>query len=87
MKTEVACDVCGERMPSEIARFDVGTERDLCEEHYFIAKIEDAKQEKETLVRWLESTHLKRLRELDQKIVLLEAEHQSSRTARQLGSQ
>jgi hypothetical protein len=72
MKTEVACDVCGKRMPPESAFYDVGSERDLCAEHYREAMLAEAKSERAALAEWLESTHLKRLRELDSRIAELE---------------
>jgi hypothetical protein len=65
------CDECGLEMPAADARRDIGSERDLCSHHYREAKLEEALAERARLQKWLDATHLKRLRELDTKIAAL----------------
>ncbi len=74
MKTEVACDVCGKRMRAEESFYDVGSEQDLCAEHYRETLLTEAKRERADLAEWLESTHLKKLRDFDARISELESQ-------------
>lgn len=71
-KKTVICDVCGLEMEASKAHYDIGSERDLCDAHFRAAQLEAAKAERDKLIEWLEATHLKRLRELDQCIAELE---------------
>lgn len=72
MKVTVSCDVCGKVMMVEDARWDVGSERDLCPEHDRETTLAEAKAKRQELAQWLENTHLKSLRELDALIAALE---------------
>lgn len=73
-KKTVICDVCGIEIDAYSANYDVETEQDLCEKHYLERQLIDAKRDRDELAKWLEETHLKRLRELDTKIASLENE-------------
>jgi hypothetical protein len=72
MKVTVACDICKKVIPVEEAQFDVGNEWDLCPEHFKEQTLIQAKQKRAELATWLENTHLKNLRELDELIAELE---------------
>ena len=71
-KKTVTCDVCGIEMNAGDAYWDTGNERDLCAEHYRQTKLTEAKERRDALQSWLDSTHLKTLRELDEEIAKLE---------------
>ena len=72
MEKIVTCDVCGIELDAEDANFDIGSQEDLCDEHFRQRQLLDAKQERDSLAAWLEATFLKRLREIDARIAELE---------------
>jgi hypothetical protein len=60
-------------MDAETANFDIGSEQDLCDEHFRQRQLDDARRERNELAAWLEATHLKKLRELEERIAELES--------------
>lgn len=73
MKIQLQCDVCGKLGGAE----DISTDydgRDLCAFHAKAAHLSDLKQEHASKKEWLESTHLKNLRDLEKQIADIERE-------------
>lgn len=73
MKLTVKCDRCGkEGTADEVSTYAYG-ERDLCDSCSRIEHLADLKQQYASKMEWLETTHLKELRELEKQIAELEA--------------
>ena len=73
MKLLLKCDACGqEGPPGEITSDYDG--KDLCVKCRKIRDLSELKQKRDTKKEWLESTHLKELHDLEDKIRMLEIE-------------
>lgn len=68
MKKTVSCDVCGKKMPTDEAVYDVGSERDLCREHAITEEIADLERQIRSKRKWLEQTHLAEIARMERRI-------------------
>ena len=73
MKMQLKCDGCGKVGTSDEIYTDHDG-RDLCATCAQSAKLSDLKQQHASKKEWLESTHLKELRELEKQIADIERE-------------
>jgi len=74
MKETVACDVCGKEIPPDEAHYDIGSERDLCQEHARSEEIADLERQIRDKREWLERTHLAEIAKMEQRIDELRSE-------------
>ena len=72
MKLEVQCDTCGRTGTGDEIRFLSYLGTDLCNGCRLKQELAEAKREYEHLKSWLESTHLKKLTELEERIRAIE---------------
>lgn len=68
MKKTVACDVCGKEMPADEAVYDVGSERDLCQEHAITEEIAYLERKIRSKREWLVQTHLAEIARMERRI-------------------
>ena len=64
------CDVCGKELAVHEAYHE--DSQDFCEFHFCSGLWDTLKKQRDSLQQWLESTHLKRLRELDDQLQALQ---------------
>jgi hypothetical protein len=67
-KVTVKCDDCGLVLNAENAFFDSSEGLDLCEFHHIERRLTKALRERDEKQKWLEDTHLRDIKTMNEKI-------------------
>jgi ribosome-binding protein aMBF1 (putative translation factor) len=72
MKVSATCDICGKILAKEEIFFSISEpDLDYCKKCHQEAELESLQSEVKQKTEWLENTHLRTIRELKERIVVL----------------